>query len=94
MASYHLNTDIISRGKGDSVTAADAYISGEKLRDSYDGKIHDRSYRQDVIYKEILLPPTAPKAFLDRQTLLDELNASEMTKRFPNGPNNKNCAAE
>lgn len=77
MASYHLNTDVISRGKGDSVTAADAYISGEKLRDSYDGKIHDRSYRQDVIYKEILLPPATPKAFLDRQTLLDALNASE-----------------
>lgn len=77
MASYHLNTGIISRGKGDSVAAADAYISGEKLRDGYDGKIHDRSYRQDVIYKEILLPPIAPNAFLDRQTLLDALNVSE-----------------
>lgn len=77
MASYHLSTGIISRGDGGSVTAADAYISGEKLRDNYDGKIHDRSYRQDVAYKEILLPPTAPREFLDRQTMLDTLNISE-----------------
>lgn len=77
MASYHLNAGIISRGDGGSVTAADAYIGGEKLRDYYDGKIHDRSYRQDIAYKEILLPLTAPQEFLDRQTFLDALNISE-----------------
>lgn len=77
MASYHLNAKIVSRGDGGSVTAVAAYISGEKLRDRYDGKIHDRSYRKDVMYKEILLPPMAPHELLNRQTLLDELNASE-----------------
>lgn len=77
MASYHLNASIVSRGAGRSVTSAAAYISGEKLRDNYDGKVHDRSYRQDVIYKEILLPFEAPREFLDRQTLLDALNVSE-----------------
>ena len=77
MASYHLNAGIVSRGNGGSITAVAAYISGEKLRDNYDGKIHDRSYRQDVAYKEILLPFAAPQEFLDRQTLLDALNVSE-----------------
>jgi hypothetical protein len=77
MACYYLNADIISRGDGGSVTAAAAYISGEKLRDSYDGKIHDRSYRKDVKHKEILLPPEAPLELFDRQTFLDALNVSE-----------------
>lgn len=77
MACYHLNAQIISRGKGDSVTAAAAYISGEKLRDSYEGRNYDRSYRKDVLFKEILLPPEAPPEFLDRQKLVDAINISE-----------------
>ena len=77
MACYHFNMRVISRGKGNSIVGADAYISGEKLCDIYDGKTHDRSYRQDVIYKEILLPPQAPREFLGRQTWLDALNLSE-----------------
>jgi hypothetical protein len=77
MASYHLNAGIVSRGAGGSVTAADAYISGEKLRDCYDGKIHDRSYRQDIVHKEVLLPLAAPREFFDRQTLMNALNVSE-----------------
>lgn len=77
MACYHFNMSVVSRGKGNSIVAAVAYTSGEKLRDSYDGKTHDRSYRQDVVYKEILLPPQAPHKFLDRQTWLDALNISE-----------------
>ncbi len=77
MASYHLNANIISRGKGNSIVAASAYISGEKLRDIYEGKVHDRSNRKDVIYKGILLPLGAPRELNDRQTLLDALNVSE-----------------
>lgn len=80
MACFHLNASVISRGHGKSVTAASAYISGEKLRDAYDGLIHDRSYRQDVVYKEILLPSEAPSELLDRQTLLDALNYAERRK--------------
>lgn len=77
MACYHFDAQVITRGKGNSVTAAAAYISGEKLRDSYDGRIYDRSYRKDVIFKEILLPSKAPPDFLDRQTLMDAVNTSE-----------------
>ena len=77
MACYHFNMSIISRGKGQSIVAADAYISGEKLRDIYDGKLHDRSYRRDVVYREIQLPPQAPREFMDRQTWVDAINLSE-----------------
>lgn len=77
MACYHFNASIISRGHGKSLTAASAYISGEKLRDVYEGRFHDRSYRRDVVYKEILLPTDAPPELRDRQTLLDALNHAE-----------------
>ena len=77
MACYHFHAGVISRGQGHSVAASSAYICGEKLRDIYEGKIHDRSYRQDVLHKEILLPSEAPREFLDRQTWLDALNISE-----------------
>ena len=77
MACFHLNAGVISRGHGRSVTAASAYISGEKLRNVYEGKIHDRSYRRDVVYKEILLPPEAPTELTNRQILLDALNRAE-----------------
>lgn len=77
MACFHFHASVISRGHGRSVTAASAYISGEKLRDVYDGRIHDRSYRQDVVCSKILLPPEAPTELSNRQILLDALNRAE-----------------
>lgn len=77
MALYSFNASLISRGKGQSIVAADAYICGEKLRDKYEGKIHDRSYRNDVVYKELLLPAGAPNDFRNRQTFMDALNTAE-----------------
>lgn len=77
MACFHFSASVISRGHGRSVTSASAYISGEKLRDAFEGRIYDRSYRRDVEYKQILLPPGAALELLDRQTLLDALNHAE-----------------
>lgn len=77
MACYHFNARVIGRGGGTSVSAAAAYISGEKLRDSYTGRIYDYSYREDVLFKEIWLPSNAPSEFLDRQVLVDAVNFSE-----------------
>lgn len=76
MACYHLHSEIIGRGHGKSASAVSAYISGEKLRDIYEGGIYDRSHRQDVVHKEIM-PPEAPDELLDRQTLLNALNRAE-----------------
>lgn len=77
MALFHLNAGIISRGKGNSITSAAAYISGEKLYDIYDGRIHDRSYRLDIFHKEILLPSNAPHELLNRQVFVNALNVAE-----------------
>lgn len=77
LALNHFSADIISRNKGQSIVAHAAYISGTKLRDVYDGKVHDRSYRRDVLHSEMLLPPSAPSAFSERQIFLDELNRAE-----------------
>ena len=38
MANYHFQVDIVSRGKGRSVTGLASYISGRKLYDCYDDK--------------------------------------------------------
>ena len=35
MANYHLEVQVISRGKGRSVTRLANYISGKRLHDSY-----------------------------------------------------------
>lgn len=74
---FQANGGIVSRGDGKSITAVSAYNSGEKLRDVYEGRVHDRSYRQDVVHKEILLPPESPQELLDRQTLLAALDHAE-----------------
>lgn len=80
MACYHFNAEVISRGQGGSVTAAAAYISGEKLRDRYEGRIYDCSYRKDVVFKEVLLPSKASPKLHDRQELVDAINDSEKRK--------------
>ena len=37
IAIYHFNVKIVSRGKGASAVAKAAYISGEKIKNEYDG---------------------------------------------------------
>ena len=74
---YHLNVKIISRGQGNSIVAAAAYILGEKFRDTYTGTLHDRSYRRDVTYKRVILPPVAPRNLEDPQLLLNSINIVE-----------------
>ncbi|MGH8295017.1 MAG: MobA/MobL family protein [Steroidobacteraceae bacterium] len=56
MASYFLRSKHISRGKGARVTRAAAYRAGEKIRDERTGETYNHSDRQDVAYKEVVLP--------------------------------------
>ena len=41
MALYHFSVRNVSRGKGQMVVASAAYISGQRIFDSYYNKIHD-----------------------------------------------------
>jgi len=80
MAIYHLSIKIISRGKGKSAVAASAYRSGEKIKNEYDGIIHDFTRKSGIAHTEILLPQNAPKEFLDRGTLWNSVEKIEKSK--------------
>ena len=56
MAVYFLNIKTFGRSGGSSAAGASAYRAGERIRDERTGKVYDHSDRQDVLYKEILLP--------------------------------------
>lgn len=80
MAIYHLSIKIISRGKGKSAVAASAYRSGEKIKNEYDGIVHDFTRKGGIVHTEILLPQNAPQEFLDRGTLWNSVEKIEKSK--------------
>ena len=80
MAIYHLCIKIISRGKGKSAVAASAYRSGEKIKNEYDGIVHDFTRKGGIAHTEILLPENAPQEFLDRGTLWNSVEKIEKSK--------------
>ena len=80
MAIYHLCIKIISRGKGKSAVAASAYRSGEKIKNEYDGILHDFTRKGGIAHTEILLPQNAPQEFLDRGTLWNSVEKIEKSK--------------
>ncbi|GKS50462.1 MobQ family relaxase [Enterococcus faecalis] len=75
--SFHFSVNIISRGKGKSAVASAAYISGEKIKNEWDGVTHDYTKKQGVITKEIFLPDHAPKEYKDRKTLWNSVELFE-----------------
>ena len=69
---------IISRGKGQSCMASCAYYSGEKKYSEYEccwKYPHSSSSR--VKWVEVVLPPNAPRAYADPQTLWNAVDAAE-----------------
>lgn len=75
--SFHFSVNIISRGKGKSAVASAAYISGEKIKNEWDGVTYDYTKKQGVISKEIYLPDRAPKEYKDRKTLWNSVELFE-----------------
>ena len=69
MALYHYHADLIRRSHSQGAVAAAAYRAGEKLHDDYYGEDADYTKKGGVIYTEIFLPPQAPVAYQDRETL-------------------------
>jgi ATP-dependent exoDNAse (exonuclease V) alpha subunit len=56
MAIFHLQVKPVTRSTGRSATSAAAYRAGERIRDERTGALYDHRKRQDVLYKEIILP--------------------------------------
>ena len=80
MTIYHLCIKIISRGKGKSAVAASAYRSGEKIKNEYDGIVHDFTRKGGIAHTEILLPQNAAQEFSDRGTLWNSVEKIEKSK--------------
>ena len=80
MAIYHLSIKIISRGKNKSAVAASAYRSGEKIKNEYDGIVHDFTRKGGIAYTEILLPQNAPEEFSNRSVLWNSVEKIEKSK--------------
>ena len=80
MAIYHLSIKIISRGKGKSAVAASAYRSGEKIKNEYDGIVHDFTRKSGIAHTEILLPQNAPQEFTNRSVLWNSVEKIEKSK--------------
>ena len=80
MAIYHLSIKIISRGKGKSAVAASAYRSGEKIKNEYDGIVHDFTRKGGIAHTEIILPQNAPQEFSDRGILWNSVEKIEKSK--------------
>lgn len=76
MANYHSEVEMISRGKGRSISAVFSYILGKKIHDQYLGKTY-RTNRKDVVATKVYLPENAPPEFADPQRLCDEINLAE-----------------
>ncbi len=77
MALYHLSVKIISRSNGQSACAASAYRSGEKIKDEYDGIIHDYRKKENVEDSIVMLPDNAPKELSERQKLWNSVEKNE-----------------
>ena len=80
MAIYHFSIKNIGRSNGRSAVAAAAYRSGEKLVDSIYGKEQDYTKKTGIEYKNIYVPSHANENLLDRQTLWNEVEKSELKK--------------
>ena len=77
MALFHFHVDQIGRSAGRSAVACAAYRSGEKLYSEYYGETSDYTRKGGVMYSEIMLPPHAPRAYADRQTLWNAVEKAE-----------------
>ena len=81
MALYHFSVRNVSRGKGQMVVASAAYISGQRIFDSYYNKIHDYTSKSGVIFTEILTPEYVPERLTDRETLWNEVEHVERNNK-------------
>jgi len=77
LAIFHLNANVISRTRGQSIVAAAAYRSGSKLRDERYGMVHYFASRRAVAHAEIMTPADAPDWARDRELLWNRVEAVE-----------------
>jgi Ti-type conjugative transfer relaxase TraA len=80
MAIYHFSAKVIGRGTGRSAVAAAAYRSASRLEDERLGRHHDFTNKAGVVHSGVMLPDGAPERLRDRETLWNEVEATEKRK--------------
>ena len=80
MAIYHFSAKVIGRGAGRSAVAAAAYRSASRLEDTRLGRHHDFTNKAGVVHSEVMLPEGPPERLRDRETLWNEVEATEKRK--------------
>ena len=75
--TFHFSISMISRGKSKSAVASAAYISCEKIRNEWDGEVHDYHNKKGLLHSEIFLPENVPIALKDRTTLWNSVELNE-----------------
>ncbi len=81
MADYHFHVTQIKRSSGQSAIACAAYRAGEKLFSEYYGETSDYTRKSGVVESGIMLPDYAPNEYSDRQTLWNEVEKVERSKK-------------
>jgi len=77
LAIYYLDVRYFSRRRGQSIVAAAAYRSGQRLYDHYYGESHDFTIKSGIDHSMILLPDNAPAEYSDRATLWNSVEYAE-----------------
>lgn len=80
MAIYHFSAKVMGRGSGRSAVASAAYRSASRLHDERLGRHHDFTNKAGVVHSEVMLPEGAPERLRDRETLWNEVEATEKRK--------------
>ncbi|MDT8278494.1 Ti-type conjugative transfer relaxase TraA [Roseomonas mucosa] len=73
MAIFHLQAKVITRGQGRGIVAAAAYRAAAALYDAEINRTQNYLAKTGVMHSEILLPEGAPRRWLDRETLWNEV---------------------
>ena len=75
--TFHFSISMISRGKSKSAVASAAYISCEKIKNEWDGEVHDYHNKKGLLHSQIYLPENIPKEFQDRSFLWNSVELNE-----------------
>lgn len=75
--TFHFNISMISRGKSKSAVASAAYISCEKIKNEWDGEVHDYHNKKGLLHSQIYLPENIPKELQDRSFLWNSVELNE-----------------
>lgn len=77
--TFHL--EVISRGKGRSIVQLAAYCAREKIFSDYEQRFYSTNKKNDLVFEKVMLPDHAPKHFLNRGVLWNEV---ERVEKFRN----------